>query len=86
MAFGIQERKVFVVECKRCRRDVPAGVKEFSFRSIVVTCSLPECLEGNEAPLLVYATIDDRPSRANDPVRQRCLPMGSHYGVTGSMR
>src|ERR1035437_5305752 len=40
MAFGIQERRLFVVECKRCRRDVPSGVKEFPFRSIVVTCPL----------------------------------------------
>lgn len=40
MAFGIQERKLFVVECKRCRRDVPAGVREFPFQSIVVTCPL----------------------------------------------
>ena len=40
MAFGIQERKQFVVECKRCRRDVPAGVPQFPFQSIVVTCPL----------------------------------------------
>ena len=40
MAFGIQERKVFVIECKRCRRDVPAGVKDFPFKSIVVACPL----------------------------------------------
>ncbi len=26
-----------VVACKRCRRDVPAGVFEFPFQSIVVT-------------------------------------------------
>jgi len=40
MAFGIQERKLFIVACKRCRRDVPAGVSEFPFQSIVVTCPL----------------------------------------------
>ena len=40
MAFGIQERKLFVADCKRCRRDVPAGEKEFPFRSIVVACPL----------------------------------------------
>jgi RNase P subunit RPR2 len=40
MAFGIQERKLFVVECKRCRRAVPTGVKEFPFQSIVVYCPL----------------------------------------------
>jgi len=40
MAFGIQERKLFVVECKRCRRDVPAGVEQFPFQSIVITCPL----------------------------------------------
>ena len=40
MAFGIQELKLFVVECKRCRRDIPAGVKEFPFQPLVVTCPL----------------------------------------------
>ena len=40
MAFGIQERKVFIVECKRCKRNVPAGVLEYPFQSIVVTCPL----------------------------------------------
>jgi hypothetical protein len=27
----MQDRKKFVVTCKRSRRDVPAGVKEFAF-------------------------------------------------------
>ena len=36
----MQGRKQFVVECRQCRRDVPVGVKEFPFRSIVVTCPL----------------------------------------------
>jgi len=40
MAFGIQDRKLFVVECKRCRRNVAAGVQQFPFRSIVVFCPL----------------------------------------------
>ena len=40
MAFGIRERKLFVVECKGCKRDVPAGVPVFPFQSIVVTCPL----------------------------------------------
>ena len=40
MAFGIQERKLFSVECKRCRRDIPAGVEQFPFQSIMVTCPL----------------------------------------------
>jgi endogenous inhibitor of DNA gyrase (YacG/DUF329 family) len=40
MAFGIQERKLFIVECNGCQRDVPSGVKEFPFQSIVVTCPL----------------------------------------------
>ena len=40
MSFGIQRRKLFVVECKRCRRDVPAGVAAFPFQSIVVVCPL----------------------------------------------
>jgi RNase P subunit RPR2 len=40
MAFGIQERKLFIVECKRCQRDIPAGVNQFPFQSIVVTCPL----------------------------------------------
>jgi hypothetical protein len=33
-------RKTFVVTCKRCRRDVPSGVKEFPFQSITVECPL----------------------------------------------
>jgi hypothetical protein len=37
---GIQERKLIVVACKRCLRDVPAGVWEFPFQSIVVACPL----------------------------------------------
>ena len=40
MSFGIQRRKLFVVECKRCRRDVPADVAAFPFQSIVVACPL----------------------------------------------
>jgi RNase P subunit RPR2 len=36
----MQDRKQFVVVCKSCRLDVPAGVKEFPFRSILVTCPL----------------------------------------------
>jgi hypothetical protein len=42
MGFLLPERgrKRFVVDCKRCRRSVPAGVPEFPFRSIVVTCPL----------------------------------------------
>jgi len=37
---GPSARKVFVVTCKRCRRDVPTGVKEFPFQSITVSCPL----------------------------------------------
>jgi hypothetical protein len=33
-------RKQFVVLCKKCKRDVPAGVAKFPFQSIVVTCPL----------------------------------------------
>jgi len=33
-------RKTFVVTCKRCRRDVPSGVREFPFQSITVECPL----------------------------------------------
>jgi hypothetical protein len=39
--FGsIPTSKVFVVTCKRCRREVPSGVREFPFQSIVVSCPL----------------------------------------------
>jgi hypothetical protein len=38
--FPIVERKQFIVTCKRCRREVPAGVPAFPFRSIVVACTL----------------------------------------------
>jgi hypothetical protein len=40
MAFGLPERKVFVVQCKGCQRNAPAGVKDFPFKSIVVACPL----------------------------------------------
>ena len=40
MAFGFQERKLFLVQCRQCQREVPAGVKEFPFKSIAVTCPL----------------------------------------------
>lgn len=33
-------RKTFVVQCKRCRRDVPTGVREYPFQSITVECPL----------------------------------------------
>jgi hypothetical protein len=39
----MQERKQFVVTCKDCHRDVPSGVMEFPFQSIVVT--YPSCKE-----------------------------------------
>ena len=40
MFLGPSPRKQFVVTCKLCHREVPGGVKEFPFHSIVVTCSL----------------------------------------------
>lgn len=39
--FGqLTHRKIFVVRCKRCQRDVPSGVQEFPFQSIAVDCPL----------------------------------------------
>jgi hypothetical protein len=40
MFHGPANRKQFVVTCKLCHRDVPSGVKEFPFHSIMVTCTL----------------------------------------------
>ena len=42
MAFGFPpiERRLFVVTCKRCRRDIPASRDEFPFQSVVVECPL----------------------------------------------
>jgi hypothetical protein len=42
MAFGFPmiERRQFVVTCKLCRRDVPAGVDKFPFQSFVSSCPL----------------------------------------------
>jgi hypothetical protein len=37
---GLTNRKQFVVTGKRCRRDVPTGLKEFPFQSVVVECQL----------------------------------------------
>jgi hypothetical protein len=39
---GPSVRKTFVVACKKCRRDVPTGVAEFPFQSIIVECPLCE--------------------------------------------
>ena len=33
-------KKCFVVSCKRCRRDIPTGLKEFPFQSVTVECPL----------------------------------------------
>ena len=33
-------RKTFIVQCKRCRRDVPSGREEFPFQSVAVQCPL----------------------------------------------
>jgi hypothetical protein len=42
MAFGFPtiERRLFVVTCKRCRRDVPSSRDEFPFQSGAVECPL----------------------------------------------
>ena len=37
---GPANRKTFVVTCKKCRRDVPSGLREFPFRSHTVVCCL----------------------------------------------
>jgi len=37
---GPANRKMFVVTCKRCRRDIPSGVSEFPFQSVTVVCCL----------------------------------------------
>lgn len=37
---GPQVRKCFITTCKRCRRDIPAGVREFPFQPVVVECPL----------------------------------------------
>jgi hypothetical protein len=34
------DRSQFIVECKSCRMDVPAEVKEFPFHSLVIACPL----------------------------------------------
>ena len=33
-------RKKFVVQCKRCRRDVPSGLDVFPFQSVAIECPL----------------------------------------------
>jgi len=55
----MQDRKQFVVVCKSCRPDVPAGVKEFPFRSILVTC--PLC--GEQHRYLPSEMIKGRPNQ-----------------------
>ena len=46
MLQGPTTRKQFVVTCKRCRRDVPSGIKELPFPSVMVEC----CLCGEKRP------------------------------------
>jgi hypothetical protein len=69
MSLGIQGRKQFVVECKRCSRDVPVGVKEFPFQSLMVTCPLcdeqhrylpSEVFQGRPHDLVGKQTYDGR--------------------------
>jgi endogenous inhibitor of DNA gyrase (YacG/DUF329 family) len=39
--FGqVSNRKIFVVRCKRCQRDVPSGADAFPFQSVAVNCPL----------------------------------------------
>ena len=54
----MQDRKQFVVVCKSCRLDVPAGVKQFPFHSIPVAC--PLC--GEQHRYLPSETIMGRPN------------------------
>ena len=37
---GQTVRKILVVTCERCRRDVPTGLKDFPFQSVTVECCL----------------------------------------------
>lgn len=39
---NLAQRPSFVVECKGCRKNVPAGVKDPPWESIVVACPLCE--------------------------------------------
>lgn len=38
--FVVPTNRSFVVTCKRCQRDVPSGLTEFPFQSVVVECPL----------------------------------------------
>ena len=42
MSFGFPaiERRVFVVCCKRCQREIPSGLEEFPFQSVTIQCPL----------------------------------------------
>lgn len=40
MFSGATSRKILVVVCKRCQRQVPSGQQEFPFHSITVACPL----------------------------------------------
>jgi hypothetical protein len=40
MFASLPGNKCFVVKCKRCRRNVPSGVREFPFQPVVVACPL----------------------------------------------
>lgn len=40
MGYVIRRPTVYVVTCKRCSRDVPAGIQEFPLNPIIVECQL----------------------------------------------
>lgn len=40
VGMAIHRNKIFVVDCKRCRRHVSAGVKDFPRDNIIVSCVL----------------------------------------------
>jgi hypothetical protein len=41
MVFGsLMDREQFIVQCKNCHENIPAGVQEFPFSSLLVDCKL----------------------------------------------
>ena len=55
---GPAARKSFLVVCKRCCRDVPAGPDQFPAQSIIVTC----CLCGEQRRYLPSEVFLGRPN------------------------
>jgi hypothetical protein len=77
-------RRTFVVTCKRCRRDVPTGVREFPFQSVAVEC--PLCGElGRYLPSEVFLGLTNSSAVSSGPEACSVRPRRSHAPINRGM-